>query len=80
MFYNYLIFNMVTLSLRILLKYCVSRHETYGSAPKNIRFLCGKHRKLLEEVESSPKRFDIRLKQNRNVNLYRFFHIFAFIP
>lgn len=32
-----------------------------------------KHRKLLEEVESSPKRFDIRLKQNRNVNLYRFF-------
>lgn len=24
MFYNYLIFNMVTLSLRILLKYCVS--------------------------------------------------------
>lgn len=27
MFYNYLIFNMVTLSLRILLKYCVSEHE-----------------------------------------------------
>lgn len=42
-----------------------SKAETYGSAPKNIRFLCGKHRKLLEEVESSPKRFDIRLKQNR---------------
>ena len=28
MFYNYLIFNMVTLSLRILLKYCVSSNET----------------------------------------------------
>ena len=28
MFYNYLIFNMVTLSLRILLKYCVSKKET----------------------------------------------------
>ena len=28
MFYNYLIFNMVTLSLRILLKYCVSLYET----------------------------------------------------
>ena len=28
MFYNYLIFNMVTLSLRILLKYCVSKVET----------------------------------------------------
>lgn len=27
MFYNYLIFNMVTLSLRILLKYCVSLFE-----------------------------------------------------
>lgn len=27
MFYNYLIFNMVTLSLRILLKYCVSINE-----------------------------------------------------
>jgi len=30
MFYNYLIFNMVTLSLRILLKYCVSHRETVG--------------------------------------------------
>lgn len=29
MFYNYLIFNMVTLSLRILLKYCVSLIETF---------------------------------------------------
>ena len=28
MFYNYLIFNMVTLSLRILLKYCVSTFKT----------------------------------------------------
>ena len=28
MFYNYLIFNMVTLSLRILLKYCVLFRET----------------------------------------------------
>lgn len=28
MFYNYLIFNMVTLSLRILLKYCVSLYKT----------------------------------------------------
>lgn len=27
MFYNYLIFNMVTLSLRILLKYCVSPYR-----------------------------------------------------
>lgn len=32
MFYNYLIFNMVTLSLRILLKYCVSMYETIGFA------------------------------------------------
>ena len=28
MFYNHLIFSMVTLSLRILLKYCVSYGET----------------------------------------------------
>ena len=30
MFYNYLIFNMVTLSLRILLKYCVSRNGNFS--------------------------------------------------
>lgn len=35
MFYNYLIFNMVTLSLRILLKYCVSLLETLRVAPGN---------------------------------------------
>ena len=33
MFYNYLIFNMVTLSLRILLKYCVSYRETNSFKP-----------------------------------------------
>lgn len=37
MFYNYLIFNMVTLSLRILLKYCVSLRETYGFHTENIK-------------------------------------------
>jgi len=30
MFYNYLIFNMVTLSLRILLKYCVSLYGNFS--------------------------------------------------
>jgi len=30
MFYNYLIFNMVTLSLRILLKYCVSHRGNFS--------------------------------------------------
>lgn len=35
MFYNYLIFNMVTLSLRILLKYCVSKRETISSTLGN---------------------------------------------
>ncbi len=35
MFYNYLIFNMVTLSLRILLKYCVSCRETISSTLGN---------------------------------------------
>ena len=35
MFYNYLIFNMVTLSLRILLKYCVSPYETKCFTPRN---------------------------------------------
>ena len=38
MFYNYLIFNMVTLSLRILLKYCVSPRETKCFSPRNEMF------------------------------------------
>lgn len=41
MFYNYLIFNMVTLSLRILLKYCVSLHETIRFTPGNFLFQTG---------------------------------------
>ena len=42
MFYNYLIFNMVTLSLRILLKYCVSHRETIRFTPGNFLFQTGK--------------------------------------
>lgn len=38
MFYNYLIFNMVTLSLRILLKYCVSRCETRSFNKENCQY------------------------------------------
>lgn len=38
MFYNYLIFNMVTLSLRILLKYCVSIHETRSFNKENCQY------------------------------------------
>lgn len=38
MFYNYLIFNMVTLSLRILLKYCVSTVRTASFNGKNCEF------------------------------------------
>lgn len=38
MFYNYLIFNMVTLSLRILLKYCVSYSETRSFNKENCQY------------------------------------------
>lgn len=38
MFYNYLIFNMVTLSLRILLKYCVSTFETRSFNKENCQY------------------------------------------
>lgn len=38
MFYNYLIFNMVTLSLRILLKYCVSLKKTFSFKGWNYQF------------------------------------------
>lgn len=38
MFYNYLIFNMVTLSLRILLKYCVSLIETFHLYRENTKY------------------------------------------
>ena len=38
MFYNYLIFNMVTLSLRILLKYCVSYGKTNSFMHWNLWF------------------------------------------
>ena len=40
MFYNYLIFNMVTLSLRILLKYCVSQFKTNSFMHWNLWFRC----------------------------------------
>lgn len=47
MFYNYLIFNMVTLSLRILLKYCVSRckNKEIGSFNKIISCILPWHLK-----------------------------------
>ena len=50
MFYNYLIFNMVTLSLRILLKYCVSHRETSVSIRGNYCFHQGKPKFLLNET------------------------------
>lgn len=52
MFYNYLIFNMVTLSLRILLKYCVSRQETYGFHAENIKQTKPKRHYLQQAFQS----------------------------
>ena len=52
MFYNYLIFNMVTLSLRILLKYCVSRCETLRFTTGNTLFL-GEKRSVSNRVETN---------------------------
>lgn len=49
MFYNYLIFNMVTLSLRILLKYCVSHRGTVCFIKENTLFLLTKHLVLLHK-------------------------------
>ena len=43
MFYNYLIFNMVTLSLRILLKYCVSllKNKSFILVTNKLFYLIG---------------------------------------
>lgn len=60
MFYNYLIFNMVTLSLRILLKYCVSLVENVGfcgEKPKS----CGTVARLF------PVRFSIRKERMKGL-------------
>lgn len=42
MFYNYLIFSMVALSLRILKKYIVSQYETIVSSMGNFSFITEK--------------------------------------
>lgn len=60
MFYNYLIFNMVTLSLRILLKYCVSCFET-NSTYRLPAFPIANHRPTIEEY--SKKRQNAYLRQ-----------------
>lgn len=54
MFYNYLIFNMVTLSLRILLKYCVSHRETNCFTTGNHSFQGMKQKIELVENKRSP--------------------------
>ena len=62
MFYNYLIFNMVTLSLRILLKYCVSSVETevsnYGNTKKLMALI------FLVSKNNFPNRIDISAKNS----------------
>lgn len=54
MFYNYLIFNMVTLSLRILLKYCVSLRETNSFTTGNHSFQGRKQKMELFENKRNP--------------------------
>ena len=43
--------------------------ERYGWGGKKIGLVCGKDRKVVEEVECWGKGFEIGLKENRNVNV-----------
>ncbi len=61
MFYNYLIFNMVTLSLRILLKYCVSHRETNSFMPGNKKCQVSKQKVPYNE----SKGFKYRDRENK---------------
>lgn len=54
MFYNYLIFNMVTLSLRILLKYCVSRCKSSRFKEESVNFASW----IKEEASSAEEQLD----------------------
>lgn len=58
MFYNYLIFNMVTLSLRILLKYFVS--------PRKTRIVPLKMKKNSEGI------YDISVSKNEVIKPYQY--------